>query len=80
MVIVYVTVERWVCYQIAFIDFDCCLKFICLSFCAHAMFKDRLYLGNVVAQYLVDTTSNERDCPLNLSISLSGEKENNNDS
>jgi len=26
------------------------------------------------------TTSDERDCPLNLSISLSGEKENNNDS
>lgn len=29
---------------------------------------------------LVVTTSDERDCPLNLSISLSGEKENNYDS
>ena len=28
----------------------------------------------------ITTTSDERDCPLNLSISLSGEKENNNDS
>ena len=39
------------------------------------------YVGYVDAKYhIVDTTSDERDCPLNLSISLSGEKENNNDS
>ncbi len=36
-----------------------------------------LNLSNII--YL-STTSDERDCPLNLSISLSGEKENNNDS
>jgi hypothetical protein len=38
-----------------------------------------VYIGTYTA-YISFTTSDERDCPLNLSISLSGEKENNNDS
>ncbi len=39
-----------------------------------------VYIGETHSITLLSTTSDERDCPLNLSISLSGEKENNNDS
>ncbi len=43
-----------------------------------ALHLNRLYSKSSSANFI--TTSDERDCPLNLSISLSGEKENNNDS
>lgn len=50
-----------------------------LNFQSCAYNADRLYRYN--RPFIISsTTSDERDCPLNLSISLSGEKENNYDS
>jgi hypothetical protein len=50
-----------------------------LSMLHRAWHLNRLYSKAKLGQFHY-TTSDERDCPLNLSISLSGEKENNNDS
>ena len=66
------SVDDW---AIAFDNFKCGLK---NTPDVHLLI---VYIGNctIKSNYLI-TTSDERDCPLNLSISLSGEKENNNDS
>ena len=51
--------------------------------CQQSYFISNKLINNniIVNECLFEiTTSDERDCPLNLSISLSGEKENNNDS
>jgi hypothetical protein len=68
-------VDTW---AIAFEQSNAALRTLTVSiYCALA---DRLYRFLSLKQYLCNTTSDERDCPLNLSISLSGEKENNYDS
>ena len=84
-IIVYVIVENWACNWFVY---NRLLPQVYSSYANTPMYVDRLchyccFVSNnfiLTYQNFEITTSDERDCPLNLSISLSGEKENNNDS
>ena len=68
----------------SFITVDAWIHIVTNVFLRLNMFSSSLtfesFIFKVEFDYHFITTSDERDCPLNLSISLSGEKENNNDS